>query len=273
MFIITISRGSLSGAERIAKYSSVELNAPIVNREQVILEAEKYGINETGLVDFSFVDRAPSIWDKSPFKVKQYLLCFLTAFLDLAVQGSLIYVGHLANFLLAEIPFSFSIRVIQRKEHRIKILMDEEQMTQEQAGNYISLIDERRRKWSEYLYGVNLEEPLLYDLVINLEKMDISTAVKMVTSIATQPEFQSNPETLKVLKNFHLATKSKLYLYLSPLTRGSDFDLEADANTGSVYVRGICPYVDEDRCEQKIKTVLSKVEGVSIIKYIKTTIR
>jgi cytidylate kinase len=272
MHIITISRGSLSAAENLAEHLSKELNTPVISREQIIVEAEKYGIKETGLVDFSFVDRAPGVWDKSSFRVKHYLLCFLTAFLDIAVQGSLIYVGHLANILLGGVPFSFRIRVVQPVEHRVKILMEESQIDREQALNHITLIDERRKKWSEFLYGINLEEPLLYDLVINLEKMDFNTAVKIVTSSVSQPEFQSTSESLQILKNFHLATKAKLYLYFSPLTRGSELEVEADSVTGSVIVKGICPYVDDDRCEQKIKSVLSKAEGVGSVKFIKTNI-
>ena len=82
MNIITISRGSLSGAARLADMLSERTNYPVITREQVIQEAEaQYNIHETGIADMSWVDRPPSILERQSFRSKHYILSFQTILL------------------------------------------------------------------------------------------------------------------------------------------------------------------------------------------------
>jgi cytidylate kinase len=125
MNIITISRGSLSATEIIAKKVSEKLNCKVVTREDVIKAAEKYGIRETGLGDISFIEKSPTIWDKMSDRKKDYLSCFQTALLDFAKEGSIIYHGHLAQFLLNRVPFVLRVLLTAPTEYRIQTLMKE----------------------------------------------------------------------------------------------------------------------------------------------------
>ena len=272
MNIITISRGSLSATEMLAKKVSEKLNCSIVTREDVIKAAEKYGIKETGLGDLSFIEKSPTIWDKMSDRKKHYLSCFQTALLDFALKGSIIYHGHLAQFLLGEIPFVLRVLLTTPTEFRIKTLMKEGGKTREQVISYIKIIDERRQKWSHYLYGVDWKNPSNYDIVFNLEKINIDLAAALLSNIAAQKEFQSSPSSLKIIENLHLASKAKVYLQQSPRTKGSEVEIEAEADSGSLIVKGNTPRVGSRMWENDIKNVLSKVEGVKNIKVIKSIV-
>jgi hypothetical protein len=61
-------------------------------------------------------------------------------------------------------------------------------------------------------------------------------------------------------------------LQQSPRTKGSDVELEADSESGSLVVKGSIPKVGSRMWENDIKTVLSKVEGVKTIKVIKSIV-
>jgi cytidylate kinase len=272
MNIITISRGSLSATEAIAKKVSEILNCSIVTREDVIREAEKYGIKETGLGDISFIEKSPSIWDKMSDRKKHYLSCFQTALLDFALKGSIIYHGHLAQFLLGNIPFVLRVLLTSPTEFRIKTLMDEGRKSREEVISYIKLIDERRQKWSQFLYGVNWKDPSYYDLVLNLEKINITTAAELLKNVVSTKEFQSSENSMQVLKNLHLAAKARVYLHQSPRTKGSEVEIEADAEAGTLVVTGNCPKVGARMWENDIRTVLSTVEGVKTINVIKSIV-
>ena len=121
MNIITISRGSLRASELLAQKVSERLNSRIVTREDVIKAANKYGIRETGLGDLSFVEKSPSFWDKLGEKRKQYLVCFQTALLDFALEGSIVYHGRSCpipswkNSICTAYSFNFPNR-IQNKD-------------------------------------------------------------------------------------------------------------------------------------------------------------
>ena len=272
MNIITISRGSLSATETIAKKVSEMLNCSIVTRENVIREAEKYGIKETGLGDLSFIEKSPSIWDKMSDRKKHYLSCFQTALLDFALRGSIIYHGHLAQFLLGKIPFVLRVLLTSPTEFRIKTLMDEGGKSRDEVTSYIKLIDERRQKWSQFLYGVNWKDPSYYDLVLNLEKININTAAELLKNIVSSKEFQSSENSMQVLRNLHLAAKARVFLHQSPRTKGSEVEIEADAEAGILVVTGNCPKVGARMWENDIRTVLSAVEGVKTINVIKSIV-
>ncbi|TAL67013.1 MAG: cytidylate kinase-like family protein [Bacteroidetes bacterium] len=267
MQIITISRGSLDGAKKVSEHLAREIDVPIIKREDVFEEADKYSIIETGFCDISFIDRAPSVLERQYYRRKHYLLSFQVALLDLVIQGSCIYEGHLGQYLLSGIPFVLRIRVIQPIEKRISTQMEKNKMNYEQASNYVKLIDERRRHWSEFLYGVNIEDPKFYDLVINLDSMKVQTATNLITSVLQQKEFNSTSESLNALKNLHLAARAKLNLYLSPVTRGVEVDIDADARNRSVVVKGLSPTMDNDKYEMYIKSVFDKMSEVKSVSF------
>jgi cytidylate kinase len=272
MKIITISRGSLSATEKLAKEISKRLNCSVVTREDVLKAAEKYGIKDTGLGDLSFIEKSPSLWDKMSDRRKHYISCFQAALLDFAMNGSIVYHGHLAQFLLGDIPFILRVLLTAPNEYRIKTLMKEGGKTREEVVSYIKLIDERREKWSQFLYGVDWKNPSHYDIVFNLERINIDLAADLVIGTVSCKSFSSNPESMKILKNLHLAAIARVYMQQSPRTKGSEVEIEADASTGSVIVRGNTPKVGSRMWENDIKTVLSNVEGINNVKVIKSII-
>jgi cytidylate kinase len=272
MNIITISRGSLSATELIARKISENLHCSVVTREDVLKAAEKYGIKETGLGDVSFIEKSPTFWDKMSDRRKYYLACFQTALLDFAMKGSIVYHGHLAQFLLGDIPFVLRVLLTAPQEYRTRTLMKEGGKTREEVMSYIKLIDERREKWSQFLYGVDWKNPAHYDIVINLEKISIDTATEVIINIASRKPFGSNEDSIKVFKNLHLGAIARAYLQQSPRTKGSEVEIEADASKGSIVVKGTTPKVGSRMWENDIKAVLTKIEGVKEIKVIKSII-
>jgi cytidylate kinase len=272
MHIITISRGSLSATENLAKMISEKLNCTVVTREDVIKAAAEYGIKETGLGDLSFIEKSPSFWDKLSDRRKHYLSCFQAALLDFALKGSIVYHGHLAQFLLGEIPFVLRVLLTAPDEYRVKTLMKEGGKTREEVSSYIKLIDERREKWSQFLYGVDWKDPEYYDIVFNLERIKINIAADTISGIISSKGFQSNLQTLKILKDQHLAALAKVHLQQSPRTKGSEVDIEADSEKSSVIVKGNTPKVGSRMWENDIKAVLSNVEGIKDITVIKSIV-
>ncbi len=272
MSIITISRGSLSASALLAAKVSARLQWPVVTREDVLSEAAKYGIKETGLGELSFVEKAPGFLDKMGDRKKQYLVCFQTALLDFALKGNFIYNGHLAQFLLTAVPSVVRILLTAPEEFRISSVMKESRKSREEAISHIRLTDERRQKWSHFLYGVNWRDPAFYDLVFNIERISIDLAADILADVVSSKDFTPVREGQQVLADLHLASLAKVHLQQSPRTRGSDLEIEASAADGTLTVKGSCPRVGAKMWESDIRAVLSKVEGVNIIKVEKTVV-
>lgn len=272
MSILTISRGSLSASSLLAEQVAEKLHWQVVSREDVLKAAEEYGIKETGLGELSFIEQSPRLLDKVSDRKRHYLVCFQAALLDFALKGDFVYNGHLAQFLLSKVPSVVRVLLTAPDEFRISSVMKESGKTRDEAVAHIKLIDERRRKWSQFLYGVNWKDPSYYDLVLNVERVSIELAADILADVVHSKDFESGKESQRVVNDLHFATLARVYLQQSPRTRGTDVEIEADSANGLLTVRGDCPRVGSGMWESDIRAVLSKLQGVKTIKIEKSEV-
>lgn len=266
MSVITISRGSLSATVRLAEGLAQRLGHKIVSREKVFEAAKKYRIDETGLGVVKFLDeQPPGFWDRHADQRRRYLACFKASLLDFALEDSIIYHGHLGQFLIEEVPHILRLRLEAPLEFRIQSVMEEHGVTREKAVDIIRDITQKRERWARFLYNVDARDPVYYDMVLNIEKMKIDTATEVASSAAQKPEFQSNDETDRLLRNGHFGAVLKVHLINNPRTHGMELDIEADADTGQVNIYGEPPIVGHQHWETDIKTALKDADNVKQI--------
>jgi len=263
MSVIAISRGSLSATKKLAEGIKSRLGYRIISREEVIDNAKRYGIEETGLGETDIMEsHPPGYWHERSDERMHYLTCFKTALLDFAVQGSIIYHGNLAHILLNEVPFVLRVRINAPLVNRVKPLMEEEGLSKEAAIEKIKEMDYKRRLWTQFLYDAEIIDPIFFDLVLNLERISLDDAIEMVVTEVAKEPFQPTKESLKVLKDLHLASIVKTYLMRSTKTKELDLDVDADSSTGKVIVSGSIPPDAHQTREADIQSVLSGVESV-----------
>jgi len=263
MSVIAISRGSLHATKKLAEGLKARLGYRIISREEVIDAARRYGIDETGLGEKDIMElHPPGYWHEHADERRHYLTCFKTALLDFAVEGSIIYHGNLAHILLNEVPFVLRVRVNAPLENRIKPLMEAEGISKETAIEKIRDMDYRRRLWTQFLYDAEVIDPIFFDLVLNLERISIDDAIEMVVTEVGKEPFQPNDESMKALKDLHLANIAKTYLMKSAKTRVLDLDVNADSSKGNVIVSGSLPPDANQTREADILSVLSTIEAI-----------
>jgi cytidylate kinase len=269
MAVITIARGTLEAAVQLGARLAETLGCRVVSREEVHEAAKNYGIEETGLGDMSFIDqRPPSFWNPLSEKRRQYLACFQTALIDLVLEGDLVYVGHLAHLLLSGYRRVLRVRLAAPLGYRVEMLVRTRGMTEAQATAYIHEIDERRLRWSQFLYGVDWRNPELYDMVLNPDKLRLETMTRGVATIAQSIEMQPTAYDREQLRNLRLRAVCQATLLRSPRTRGIDVTIEADVMSGHVRVYGIAPSFGFETWERDLRTVVAGVPGVRTIEVV-----
>ncbi len=271
MSVIAISRGSLSAAAKLAEGLKAKLGGTIVTREEVIKAAERYGLEETGLGEKHIMEQhPPGFWERYSDARRHYLACFKSALLDFVLQGPVIYHGNLAHILLNDVPFVLRVRVNAPLENRAKVLMDEQGMSKEDAIEKVQEIDQQRKRWTQFLYDVDTRSPILFDIVLNLQKMTIQDGVELVASEAKKDQFQPNEESIKIVRDIHLATVAETYLMHFPATYGLDLDVKADASTGKVVVGGQIATGDQSAIDADIRSALA---GVDLVKGVEINVK
>jgi cytidylate kinase len=264
MPLITITRGSLSATFRLTQKLSELLGCKPVSREEVLEHAEKYGIKETGIGVAGFMEKEPPhFWDRHSAERRHYLTIFKAALLDYMVEGNAVYNGHLGQFLLSDVPKLLRVRANASIQFRVNTLMKESGMTEIQAEQYVKEIDIKRRSWAKFLYGVEFDSNLNFDLILNMDKMSIDTMAGIIACATERPEFKQDTQSFKQLKDAHLRAVIFAHLVRSPRTRGMDLKIDCDSDSGKVIVTGAAPVYGTEIWHSDIKDVVSKVPRVS----------
>ena len=267
MAVITISRGTMSVGEELAKCLSEKIGYPAISREIIVETASKDGVSETLLLQQ--LTKAPGIIERLTGEKRIYLSTIQTTLAERALQGNFIYHGNAGHFLLKGLPGVLKVRIVAPMNYRIKKVIEKKNLTFKEAKNYIKNIDRQRIEWTRFLYGADWHDSSLYDLVINIEDLSISIACEIIIHTINLPEFQDTPERKKEREDFYLASLVKSKLTLSEKTRGMDINVEASAGaivlSGKFYTSGPFPR-GIHRTQNDILEVVQTVPGIKDIK-------
>jgi len=259
MAIITISRGSATGGLLLAEGLSEALNYKVVKREDILQGTARFGVAAAKLEKFLF--GPPTFSDDFKRDIRNYIAFFQAALCEYIQKEDVIYLGNVGHMLLRNMACVLRVRLIAPKEFRIKMLVERKQMTSEQASAYIDKIDAQRRAWTLLLYGVDWLNPSLYDLTLNLESMDIDTAVDVAATAARHKRLSETEQCMVSFENMLLASRTQAELAADPRTGPADIEVEADAASATVFLKGKLPS-DIFEASVDIARNISEVENV-----------
>ena len=182
MSVITISRGSFSGGKTLAECLAVKLGYRCIGRETIVERAAASGVSHEELL--AALLKPPGFLERFKHKRYQYLTLFQAALAEEVRNGNVVYHGNAGHLMLKGAAPVLRIRIIAPIEMRLAMVQERLKLTGNEALDYIQKMDEGRKKWTQYLYGVDWEDPALYDLVVNLEHMDIEEACEVINALA-----------------------------------------------------------------------------------------
>lgn len=260
MSMITISRGTFSGGKALAERLAERLAYPCLSREQILGDAAReYGIAKEDLA--AAIGEPSAMWEQLPGKRMAYLKCVTASILQHAEQGRLVYHGHAGHLLLRGISHVLRIRVVADMEFRIKAAMNRLNVGRDKALAEIESVDNKRRKWSRFLYGIDWEDPGLYDAVLNLERLTIDGACETIIRMTALDEFRMSAASQKALEDVTLGSRVWAALAKHDLTR--KIAVKVSAEGGRVTIEGS---VGSQKVVDAIPEVIRHVEGVREIR-------
>ena len=256
MSIITISRGSFSKGREVAEKVSEMLGFgyTCLSRE-VLLEASKeFNVPEIKLA--RAIHDAPSILDRFGYRKDRYIAFIWSAILQHFRKDNVVYCGLAGHFFVKDIPHVLKVRVIADLEARIRNEIEREGISRKEALHIIQRDDEERRRWSEYLYGINTSDPSLYDLVVHIGNMTTDDAAYVICQTAALDTFKTTPESHQALENIAVAAQVKAAIMdLAP-------DVDVVASGGAVQIHTSALLFEGDTVTGKIEAIAKSVDGV-----------
>jgi cytidylate kinase len=234
MAVITISRGSFSGGKLLAECLSRALGYRCVDRDVIVERAAAYGLPHEELL--RALTKPPSFWDRFRHTKYLYLTVLQAALIEEVLPGDTVYHGNAGHLLLRGISHVLRARIIAPLSFRLAAVKERLKLSDSEAVTYIQNIDRDRRRWTQYLYGVEWGNPDLYDLVLNLEVLDAAAGCEIIATAARLPRFAETPESKAALLDLAVASRVRARLAVTPSTSGLEVDVTA--RNGAVVIKG-----------------------------------
>ncbi|MBI4875147.1 MAG: cytidylate kinase-like family protein [Acidobacteria bacterium] len=254
MAVITISRGTFSGGMMLAECLSCRLGYRCIDRDALVERAASQRVSQQELR--AALEAPPALPGRFSHKRYIYLSLIQAALLEEVRNGRAIYHGLAGQLLLRGLPTLLRLRIIAPMDFRIRMAQERLKLTRSEVVAHIAKMEQDRRKWTQFLYGVDWGDPSLYDLVVNLEHIGIEQACDMVASAVKHSDFELTPERQAAMNDLALASRVRAALASSPFT--SNLEVEVEARDGAVRIRGDVAEEEED-----VEQVVRAVPGVT----------
>jgi len=255
MQIVCISRGSLSKGGELGERLAHKLGWQCISREQMVEEAIKRGIS-VGKLETAILK--PHIFTERLALEKDHYQAFSTMYLlERMARENTVYHGRAGHLLLPGLDHMLRIRVVADRESRIKSVMQRLNLTREKSRVYVDQVDEDRKRWVKLYFGLDWDDPTSYDLIINLEQMNVDNAATALCSMTQLPDFLPTPSTQRAMQNMLLAARARVALAEHEKTYAGQFIVRADRGVVSVVYK-----LQQADLAEQVTRVLRGLSGV-----------
>jgi hypothetical protein len=191
---VTISRQAGSGAHAVA-----EILAPLL-QAHTPKEAPPWTIFDRNLVDkvvqehnlpervarFMPEDRTSEIADTMEelfgLHPPSWLLVrkITETILHLTELGNVILIGRGAAVVTANLGHVFHVRLVSALEKRVQRIQELNHLSKEAALRFVQQEDRGRERYLKKYFKTDVDDPLLYDLVINTDRISHDQAARLI---------------------------------------------------------------------------------------------
>ena len=211
---VTISRQAGSGAhviaDRLAQYLAARATDSlvpwtVVDRNLVDKVIEEHRLPPY-LGKFLREDRIPAINDMLEELCGLHppaltlLRKIAQTILHLVERGNVIIIGRGANVVTRKLDYVLNLRLVGSLEKRIAYIQSTTQMGLKEASAFVQAEDRGRRRYARKYFNVDIDNPLLYHMVINTDMLDYDRTARaladMILPLST-PKKTSRAESVQ----------------------------------------------------------------------------
>jgi cytidylate kinase len=192
----------------------------------------RYGLAQEKL---SHLDESkPTLFERFDTETRHYITVLQTTLLEFAEMDNAVLMGRGGQWLLRGIPHVLRVRVIAPFEQRVRQWikrsadMTGETPNQRAAADFVRRDDAEKNGRMRYLYEVDLGDPALYDMTVNMEHLNTEAVVQMIESAARRPELATSEASRRIVCARALVSRVQVALATHPETRRYRINVEAE---------------------------------------------
>ena len=236
MPVIALTQGMGSLAQDIAEQLARELGLTTLQHEVAERVARKMNVPKS-LISRLRAGKAGPI---ERFTADQDSMAVYTheEVLKAAAAGNVVLRGWGATLLLRPVPHVPCIRIMRPFAKRVQWLMAELGTDDvELAESEIRRSDDSNTSRMHEQFGVNWGDPVLFDLVLNTDRLSVDTCVAQIRALLDRPEFAETDASRALLHGMALSARVRAALKANEETE--EVDVTIDSVEGQVTLRGI----------------------------------
>jgi hypothetical protein len=119
-----------------------------------------------------------------PLNDAEYIGALEAVIRDLALELNIVIVGRGSQYILRNNRSVLHVLVVAPMEERLGRVMADRQIERQEAMRYIEENDASRRAFVEKFFHKEVEDPLLYDLVLNTRYINFDVAARLIANAA-----------------------------------------------------------------------------------------
>jgi cytidylate kinase len=200
-YVVTVSRGYGSLGKQVAQALADRLGVrccdrsileEVARRADVDLELVKK-LDEN--VRKSGAEPWKALFSGKSFREERYLQYLVKVIMNISKKGGVI-VGRGAHLILGP-DRAFRIRIIGSLDKCAARIAEREQLDLEAARHRTRTVDRRREEYLHKLYGVDLADCSVFDLVINSDRFGLEQMVGLILAAMQHAGYELTPDILQ----------------------------------------------------------------------------
>jgi len=200
MAVITISRQFGAGGKTIGQQVAETLGYTFIDEDIIQLIAEKAKVSPgwvesvekeaggrlsrivTKMVSRPLIDKV--LKDEYGYIDEQIYIDYLVVIIaQMAEEGNVVFLDRGSQYILNDFPDAFHVLLINTFANRVKFMMNRYDLNQQRATQIVKSEEKRRTNLYRKIGKQDYDQPELYHLVINMARVDLDDAVRMIIEL------------------------------------------------------------------------------------------
>jgi cytidylate kinase len=258
MSIVAMSETVGSRGTEIGRALASALGWDFADREIITKTAESFG---EGVSDLKHAtEEKPTLWDRLRQSQQRYATYVEATVLEMAARDNVVLVGRASTVILRDVRHALRTRVIASEHVRAQRIEQQLGLTPEAALESVRHADHDLAARVRYLYHLDWNDPSLYDVVLNTERLSVGRAVAVLREALTDEQFASTDGSRQELRDRSLAASARAKLLADPTTRS--IRIVVTAARGEIELTGLVRSEEERRAAEAAVARVAGLAGV-----------
>jgi cytidylate kinase len=220
MSIVAISETAGSFGNEIGRKLAESLGWAFADREIIGKTAERFGEDPSELRHGT--EEKPSLWERLTGSQHRYRTFVEATILDLAARDDVVLAGLASSLVLRDVRHVLRVRTNAPDRERARRIEQQQGLVPDAALDFVRHADRERAARVKFLYHVDVDDPLLYDVVFNTERVTAEQGARVVAEMLRDARFQTTADSRMALADLNVVAQARALFLANRRLAGHD---------------------------------------------------